>query len=76
MEPDLADIEIEGQYLFTVRGNTPAGRQWLQFGIIDLESTKVAQVLIDRAFADGLTVDVNGRRYLGFGMCAVKPQKI
>ncbi len=80
------DIAIEGsrEYpspygKFTIRGISPAGLRWLSANYIpvngiDLDDLKIVEDTMDRAFWEGLAIDINGRRYLGFGMVAVPPR--
>lgn len=77
------DLEFNGQLgLYTLSGNTAKGRNFIRRSVsfqswqgnptdgITVEGNDLCQDITDGAFADGLTVFVNGREYIGKGKLA------
>lgn len=68
--------------IYTLHGNTKAGRDFIGESVsfelwqgsandgIAIEGTNNAQDIADAAFDEGLTVIINGRKYIGNGKLA------
>lgn len=73
------DISIEGRGFYSIRAKSEAAREWMINNVPDCDLDGVAycdvtqytQDIADGAFADGLTVLINNREYLGNGRCSL-----
>jgi hypothetical protein len=78
-----ADIEFNGQMgFYTVWANTQSGQDFILENVsfeewqgsimngISLDDTRMAHNICDAAFDNGLSVVINGKRYIGNGRVA------
>lgn len=70
----MADIIVSGNGFYTIIANTDEGNDWMLENVPDYnasnggvcsDDTRMTQDITDGAFEDGLSVEVNGRKYLG-----------
>jgi len=68
------DIDIDGQGFYMIQGNTKRGKKWLAdnvqgvdspWGGVPCDDMGYTADIADGAIEDGLTVRVNGKKYLG-----------
>ena len=73
------DIDIDGgNGFYNISGQTKRGKSWMSekvqggtpWGAAPCDDTSMTQDIADGALQDGLTVRVNGRKYLGDGKSA------
>jgi len=72
------DITIDGgNGFYSICAQTKAGRKWMrrnvqgtENGSVYTDQTDYAQDIAEGAFGEDLKVEVNGKEYLGNGVCA------
>lgn len=72
-----ADIEVSGNGVYTISGQSEAGIDWMEANVDGAEGgdtvysdqSGYTQDIVDGAFDEGLTVLINGNKYVGNGKC-------